>query len=100
MLLAQARPRDDNHHTGTSCMLQTLQDSGLTTSLITFMAEACKLILLVQPSSAAAEFCIFSHQRRHSLEDYVSLSVNYSNVAVQILLTFVTNFAFLSRIPR
>ena len=50
-------------------------------------AKACRLILLVQPSSAASErvFSIlsnsFSHQQESSLEDYIQLSVmlQYNN---------------------
>ena len=50
-------------------------------------AEACKLVLLVQPSSAAAErvFSLlessFSSKQNTSLQDYISLSVmlQYNN---------------------
>ena len=57
-------------------------------------AEACKLVLLVQLSSAAAErvFCFFfvrnsfSQQHRCSLEDYVSLSVLLSLRLFRFLL--------------
>ena len=44
-------------------------------------AKACKLILLIQPSSAAVERAFsllensFSKRQEHSLEDYVSLSI-------------------------
>ena len=44
-------------------------------------AKACKLILLIQPSSAAVEHAFsllensFSKRQEHSLEDYVSLSI-------------------------
>ena len=44
-------------------------------------AKACKLILLIQPSSTAVERAFsllensFSKRQEHSLEDYVSLSI-------------------------
>ena len=58
----------------------TLQDGGLHLAELPSLAEACKLVLLVQPSSAKWRgfFLLensFSHQQRCSLEDYVSLSV-------------------------
>ena len=67
-------------------------------------AEACKLVLLVQPSSAAAERVSllensFSHQKRHSLKVCISLSVmlqyNYCYVFRKRLSK---NFTFLLRI--
>ena len=55
-------------------------------------AEACKLVLLVQLSSAAVERVFFfvrnsfSQQHRCSLEDYVSLSVLLSLRLFRFLL--------------
>ena len=53
-------------------------------------AQACKLILLVQPSSASAErvFSIlqnsFTHQQHSSLEDYISVFACYCMVNIEV----------------
>ena len=61
-------------------------------------AQACKLILLVQPSSASAErvFSIlqnsFTHQQHSFLEDYISVSCMLQfimNVEVRIILGII-----------
>ena len=48
-------------------------------------AQACKLILLVQPSSASVFSILqnsFTDQQHSSLEDYISVSCNCMNVEV------------------